>query len=687
MFPLNKYLAALSSLVVFTVLSIFLTPPSFSFLSFGRAPSTYGIHDFRSSKQNIWADLSDVEFNDVLKFVYSKSDSLNLTKGAAATPLNNRILLVEALTPNKSDSLQYLDGASQPPARWARVTVSHVATEEDEAMLIDYMVGPLPVDDTTQILPLDFCYNSGRNYARNPIPNIEGFLHWIIDSVEEISDITLDLLGGVPLGYNHSDANSLMPIPRISVVEEGRMVIWMQFYRAGLKSDALSILPQGLYAKLDASSSDISEWKILQWYYNGILYNSTAMFRAAWHSPGFEKLLPNIDGEWTDIEDYSHGLPGREKLPPVMVQPAGPRYDIDHNQKFVSWMGFEFYVAFSQSTGISLFDIKFKDERIIYELGMQEALAHYAGADPTQGAQYFLDTFFSMGVRMFELVPGYDCPAYATYLSTSYHAGNTTLTNKNNICLFEYTADHALQRHTTAQAVSISRSQYLVLRSVSTVGNYDYTIDYLFYLDGSIEVKVRASGFIFGAFYGSSEHGNKTKLGEYGYRIHDALSSSMHDHVINFKADLDIAGTTNTLVRVGIEPTTVSYDWDHADRGSRNTMHLVNTPIHEETGLDWPRNSGAIYIVLNNDSTNVWGEKRGYRITPGTGMGTPPHLTILNSTSLGKAAEWAGRDLWVVKHKDTEPRSASPVNFIEPQSPLVDFAKFVDGEAIVQEDL
>ena len=226
-----------------------------------------------------------------------------------------------------------------------------------------------------------------------------------------------------------------------------------------------------------------------------------------------------------------------------------------------------------------------------------------------------------------------------------------------------------------------------MLRSVSTVGNYDYTIDYLFYLDGSIEVKVRASGFIFGAFYGASQASNKTKANEYGYRIHDAVSSSMHDHVINFKADLDIAGTTNTLVRVGIEPRTVSYDWDHADRKSRNTMHLVNTPIREETGLDWPQNSGAMYIVLNNDSANAWGEKRGYRITPGTGMGTPPHLTILNSTSLGKAAEWAGRDLWVVKQKDTEPRSASPVNFVEPESPLIDFAKFVDGEAIVQEDL
>ena len=222
---------------------------------------------------------------------------------------------------------------------------------------------------------------------------------------------------------------------------------------------------------------------------------------------------------------------------------------------------------------------------------------------------------------------------------------------------------------------------------MSTVGNYDYTIDYLFYLDGSIEVKVRASGFIFGAFYGATELSNTTKSSEYGYRIHDAVSSSMHDHVLNFKADLDIAGTTNTLVRVGIEPASVSYEWEQADRSSRNTMRLVNTPVLEETGLDWPQNSGAMYVVLNKDSTNVWGENRGYRIVPGTGMGTPPHLTILNSTSLGKAAEWAGRDLWVVKQKDTEPRSASPMNFVEPYSPLVDFAKFVDQEAIVQEDL
>ena len=98
-------------------------------------------------------------------------------------------------------------------------------------------------------------------------------------------------------------------------------------------------------------------------------------------------------------------------------------------------------------------------------------------------------------------------------------------------------------------------------------------------------------------------------------------------------------------------------------------MHLTNNAIYKETGLDWPRNSGKMYVILNNNSTNAWGEKRGYRITAGTGMGTPSHLTILNSTSMSKAAEWAARDLWVVKQKDTDPRSASPMNFIVCESP------------------
>jgi len=152
---------------------------------------------------------------------------------------------------------------------------------------------------------------------------------------------------------------------------------------------------------------------------------------------------------------------------------------------------------------------------------------------------------------------------------------------------------------------------------------------------------------------------------------------------------------------MAIEPVTTSYHWDQPEQPKQNTvsfgsrppffkehphllrqMHLVEYPVVEEIGLDWPKNSGEFYIVYSSDQTNAWGERRGYRITPGTGMGNSPHLTITNSTALGDSARWAEHDLWVVQGKDTEPRSADPLNYLDPHDPLIDFNKIADHEAL-----
>jgi primary-amine oxidase len=292
-----------------------------------------------------------------------------------------------------------------------------------------------------------------------------------------------------------------------------------------------------------------------------------------------------------------------------------------------------------------------------------------------------------MGLNMRELVPGYDCPSYATYLDTRNWMGEKRVNNKRSICVFEYTADHLLQRHTatiglqTTVGVSVSRNTYLVVRSVSTMGNYDYTIDYTFFLDGTIEVKVRASGYILGAFT------NAGKENQFGYRVDKAAATAIHDHVLNFKADFDLLDTSNTFFHVGVEPVEIEFGWDDERTRPRQTMHLVEEWFEKELGIDWPNNSGGMFIVRNENEVNKWGEKRGYRIMPGTGVGTPSHLAIKKSTALGKAAEWAMKDLWVVRQKDIEPRSADPLNNLDPEDPIIDFSKFVDGDEIANEDL
>jgi len=92
-----------------------------------------------------------------------------------------------------------------------------------------------------------------------------------------------------------------------------------------------------------------------------------------------------------------------------------------------------------------------------------------------------------------------------------------------------------------------------------------------------------------------------------------------------------------------------------------------------------------MYVVVNKESVNKFGEYRGYRIAPN--LGSPTYLTIQNSSITGLTNRWATHNLYVTKQKDTEPRSAAAWNNQDPQDPLVNFDTFFDGESLDQEDL
>lgn len=117
----------------------------------------------------------------------------------------------------------------------------------------------------------------------------------------------------------------------------------------------------------------------------------------------------------------------------------------------------------------------------MYELGLQEAVAHYAGADPRASLTAYADSFYGMGSLLFSLVRGYDCPTYATYLDTATVAQGNTSTNHDSICMFEMDAGYPIQRHfggnRNGAYVTVTKNIAFVLRSVSTVGNYDYTFE------------------------------------------------------------------------------------------------------------------------------------------------------------------------------------------------------------------
>jgi primary-amine oxidase len=124
----------------------------------------------------------------------------------------------------------------------------------------------------------------------------------------------------------------------------------------------------------------------------------------------------------------------------------------------------------------------------------------------------------------------------------------------------------------------------------------------------------------------------------------------MHDHVLNFKADFDILGTSNSLELVSLVPHTTTYSWSKGK--PRNTMKIDRKFIEteDEGRFNWGANSATQVIVVNENATNKYGEYRGYRILPYTGTA---HLTVKDSSNLNNAARWAEYDIQVTKQKDT----------------------------------
>lgn len=181
--------------------------------------------------------------------------------------------------------------------------------------------------------------------------------------------------------------------------------------------------------------------------------------------------------------------------------------------------------------------------------------------------------------------------------------------------------------------------------------DYDYNFDYIFSQDGSIEVKVRASGYISAAFYGYNQ--------DYGYHISDGLSGSMHDHALTFKADIDIDGTENSLAVHSIVPVTKTYPWSNGI--AHNTMMLERDYItNEDQGrINWPKNGNAMYMIVDKESLNKYGEERGYRIMPGHGVA---HLTIQDSFNLQKSQSFATCHLYVIQHHDNERQASHALN-------------------------
>ncbi|XP_040918715.1 retina-specific copper amine oxidase [Toxotes jaculatrix] len=618
-----------------------------------------GKHDERSL---VFADLSREEYLQVQQYMLKQKD-LDISTNQITEPSKNFLFLIDLSLPKKADALAYLDDKGAKPTREATAVVFHGSLGK----IKEYVVGPLPNPKYHRDVTAERYKTELPITARTVTIGEYVLLFQFIEN-EIFSKLGTLLKESFGVGEDKR-LNAFEQMPR--GVRSGDRKTWVSFLR---DMSGMYIHPVGFEVLVNHENLNASNWKVERLMYNGRYFDTVEELRREYESGSVKKIV------YEESTDYGSLKPRNKPLQigPQLFYAEGKRYSVSNNQ--VLYMDWSFAFGLSSLTGMRVFDVRFKNERIAYELSVQEAMSVYGSLTPGMILTKFLDSSIGIGRFAHELARGVDCPHEATYVDTyRYIDVPGPIRFRNSICIFEHNMGQPLRRHFSDffhNSYGGMVNSALVFRTITAIGNYDYMWDFIFYQSGSVEAKVHATGYI------SSSYLVEGNL-KYGHQVADKVLGNIHTHFINFKVDLDVLGVKNVFQTKDMEYVNVSLPWmpDHYAMIPQLVEKQLKT--EQEAALRYNTKTPR-YLHIASNKTNRWGHQRSYRLQVFSFTGD--HLP--ESQAEERAMSWARYKVAITKHKDLERTSSSLYSQNNIWTPAVDFSKYIeDNETIENEDL
>ncbi|KAG8565867.1 hypothetical protein GDO81_013007 [Engystomops pustulosus] len=620
----------------------------------------------QSDKGSVFADLTPEEFSATVDYLKKNLDT-KLVSAADAKPTENCIYYVDVKYPPKQQVVDYLDRGGEKPRREALAVVFF--GDQEEPNITEYVVGPFPNPSYHRDITLEK-FNEKLPYHRRPVIGKEYVDAYDLVYQKEFSTAPQFLKA---LGYDGSNFAALTTVPR--GFQSGDRSTWFVLFLKMLES-CFAVQPVGLELLLDHKSLDVSKWKVTKVFYNGAYFSNMAELEKQFNAGEVEVIeiqKVTADNDIGSMNPKVTPQPGA----PLQFNPGGNRYTVQKNQ--VTFQSWSFTYGMNANSGLRLFDIRFNNERIAYEISTQEAIALYGSNAPGGMITRYMDGSFGIGRFSFELVMGVDCPYLATYIDASHLLeSETPETTKNAICIFEQNLGVPLRRHYSnmhSMYYGGLASTVLIVRTVSTLINYDYVWDFIFYQNGVIEAKIHATGYISSSFYFADGK-------EYGSRVGEHTLGTLHTHFINYKVDLDVGGIHNSIMTQDMKFDPFNIPWEPEAKIQR--PKVVRSVLETENQAAFELHSKVPrYIHFSSNATNKWGHPRSYRVQIVSFAGD----YLPEESPVEKAMGWARYKLSVTKRKDEEGESSSIYNQNDPWNPTVTFSDFINNEDIQNQDL
>lgn len=235
-----------------------------------------------------------------------------------------------------------------------------------------------------------------------------------------------------------------------------------------------------------------------------------------------------------------------------------PQSSIVINGYNVRWHNWKLQYSMDPVFGLQLYHIRYAadcEERfLIYKLSISEMYVPYGAAGKTwrwRGA--FDGGEYGLGKSASPLVLGKDVPMNAKLLSCPRLDDTTGEVSELDGCIAIFEVDDSpMYKHYDAdrKIAEGMTATNMVMSFMCTVGNYDYIYNFIFSMEGNIEIRVYATGILLARGV-IQEKNDPDCIENCQDFINENTVAPPHQHYFNYRIDFDIDGANNMLTEVG----------------------------------------------------------------------------------------------------------------------------------------
>jgi len=331
----------------------------------------------------------------------------------------------------------------------------------------------------------------------------------------------------------------------------------------------------------------------------------------------------------------------RDDLKPIdIVQPDGVSFDMEG--RTIRWHDWSILIGFNAREALTLHNISYAGRPVCYRASLAEMVVPYGSPDNAHHRKNVFDIGeYGLGKLTNALSLGCDCLGAIHYLDCWVSDINgEPMLMPNAICIHEEDIG-ILWKHWDFRTdrTEVRRGRRLVISSIATVGNYEYGLFWYFYLDGSIEFEVKATGIINTV---ACLPGQPPK---HGVEVAPGVVGQIHQHLFCARLDLSIDGDENTA----LECDTLA-EAPGPDNPFGNAFFVQESPIAAEGGRQRNVEAERYWKFVNPNKSNHVGGAPGYKLEP---QDTRAVFVHPDSPS-GRRMPFVRNHLWVTAYDPEE---------------------------------